>query len=221
MKGMQPRRCNNCLIHCGERLPKRQLQTLWWARTSIPISSQIGNGRPDDELLHARVGGVTSLSGRKGEDRPEVLQRSALPRSSADGAASGRPSSLFTFSNRVVFGPGTRQSLAAELSLLGFARPLVVTDSGLVASGMVADVVASIATAVLFQDVQANPTEADVLAGLDRYRNAQCDGLISLGGGSAIDAAKAIRLLVCHPPRSIHGRFRDKARYRDEPLPAN
>ncbi len=121
----------------------------------------------------------------------------------------------------MVFGPGTRRSLAAELSLLGIARPLVVTDSGLVASGLVADVVAPIATAVLFQDVQANPTEADVLAGLDRYRNAQCDGLIGLGGGSAIDAAKAIRLLVTHPARSIRGRFRDKARYRDEPVPAN
>ena len=60
----------------------------------------------------------------------------------------------------------------------------------------------SITRAVLFEDVQANPTEADVLAGLARYRDAGCDGLIGLGGGSAIDAAKAIRLLVTHsgPP---------------------
>jgi 4-hydroxybutyrate dehydrogenase len=119
---------------------------------------------------------------------------------SPDGAASG-PVSLFTFPTRVVFGPGTRRSLAAELGLLGIARPLVVTDPGLVASGLVAEVVSQIGTAVLFEEVQANPTEADVLAGLDRYRNARCDGLIGLGGGSAIDAAKAIRLLVTHPGR--------------------
>jgi alcohol dehydrogenase class IV len=101
----------------------------------------------------------------------------------------------------VVFGPGTRQSLAAELSLLGITRPLVVTDPGLVAAGLVAEFPSLSGTGTLFDDVQANPTEADVLAGLDRYRNARCDGLIGLGGGSPIDAAKAIRLLVNHPGR--------------------
>ena len=116
----------------------------------------------------------------------------------SNAAASG-PASLFTFPNRVVFGPGTRRALAAELNLLGITRPLVVTDSGLVASGLVSDVMAPIASAVLFEDVQANPTEANVLAGLERYHSARCDGLIGLGGGSPIDAAKAIRLLVTHP----------------------
>jgi alcohol dehydrogenase class IV len=54
---------------------------------------------------------------------------------------------------------------------------------------------------VVFQDVQANPAEADVLAGLEFYRNECCDGVIGLGGGSALDAAKAIRLLVTHSGR--------------------
>jgi 4-hydroxybutyrate dehydrogenase len=52
---------------------------------------------------------------------------------------------------------------------------------------------------VVFAEVQANPTEADVLAGLDRYRAEGCDGVIGLGGGSPIDAAKAVRLLATHP----------------------
>jgi alcohol dehydrogenase class IV len=51
---------------------------------------------------------------------------------------------------------------------------------------------------MIFSAVQANPAEADVLEGLSVYRDKRCDGLIAIGGGSAIDAAKAIRLLTTH-----------------------
>jgi 4-hydroxybutyrate dehydrogenase len=108
---------------------------------------------------------------------------------------------LFTFPNRVIFGVGTRASLAAELNRLRIMRPLIVTDTGLVASGLVAEATASISSAVIFQGVQGNPTEADVLAGLELYNTNRCDGLIGLGGGSPVDAAKAIRVLVTHSGR--------------------
>ena len=108
---------------------------------------------------------------------------------------------LFTFPNRVVFGVGTRTSLTSELNRLGIKRPLIVTDAGLAAAGLVAEVTSSITSAVLFEGVQGNPTEADVLAGLEIYNTENCDGLIGLGGGSPLDAAKAIRLLVSHPGR--------------------
>jgi alcohol dehydrogenase class IV len=76
----------------------------------------------------------------------------------------------------------------------------VVTDPGLIAAGVLGEAIATLdRSPSQFDEVQANPTEADVLAGLDRYRNEACDGLIAVGGGSAIDAAKAIRLLVTHP----------------------
>jgi alcohol dehydrogenase class IV len=108
---------------------------------------------------------------------------------------------IFTFPNRIVFGAGARTQLAAELARLGVVRPLVVTDPGLEASGLSRTVMAAggLERAVLYSRVQANPTEDDVLGGLDRYRTEQCDGLVGLGGGSPIDAAKAIRLLVTHP----------------------
>jgi 4-hydroxybutyrate dehydrogenase len=125
---------------------------------------------------------------------------SASTHRSGDGSAAGSLA-VFTFPNRVVFGRGARETLAAEMARLGITRPLVVTDAGLMASGLVADVVGPIKTCVLFKDVQANPTEADVMAGLDRYRNERCNGLIGLGGGSPLDAAKAIRLLTTHPGR--------------------
>ena len=107
----------------------------------------------------------------------------------------------FTFPNRILFGEGARSRLAVELAELGIARPLVVTDRGLVEAGIVKEVVGPIEPATVFGAVQANPTEADVEAGLSLYREAGCDGLIGLGGGSPIDAAKAIRLLATHPGR--------------------
>jgi 4-hydroxybutyrate dehydrogenase len=106
---------------------------------------------------------------------------------------------IFTFPNRILFGDGARRGLAGELSGLGIRRPLVVTDAGLVASGLAGEVAAALEGAVIFSGVSANPTEADVLAGLDVYRVRRRDGLVGLGGGSAIDAAKAIRLLATHP----------------------
>jgi 4-hydroxybutyrate dehydrogenase len=108
---------------------------------------------------------------------------------------------IFTFPNRILFGAGARGSLSEELSRLGVARPLVVTDRGLVATGIVREVTAGIARSVVFSAVEANPTEGDVEAGLALYRAEGCDGLIGLGGGSPIDAAKAIRLLATHPGR--------------------
>ncbi len=107
----------------------------------------------------------------------------------------------FTFPNRIVFGVGVRTELAAELARLGVVRPLVVTDRGLRASGIVESVVSGLEGAVVFDAVQANPTEADVLEGVGCYRTRGCDGLVGLGGGSPIDAAKAIRLMATHPGR--------------------
>ncbi len=104
----------------------------------------------------------------------------------------------FTFPNRILFGENTRASLPEELQLLGIRRPLLVTDPGLVAAGIGGAIGSLINDPPVFDAVQANPTEADVLAGLERFRALECDGLIGLGGGSAIDAAKAIRLLATH-----------------------
>ncbi len=107
----------------------------------------------------------------------------------------------FSFPNRILFGEGARVELAAELARLGVTRPLVVTDPGIEAAGLVDRVVGAIARAVLFRNVKPNPVEADVLAGLALYRDRGCDGIVGLGGGSPIDAAKAIRLLTTHPGR--------------------
>jgi alcohol dehydrogenase class IV len=108
---------------------------------------------------------------------------------------------IFTFPNRIVFGEGSRGQLAAELDRLNVRRPLIVTDPGLRDSGILAEVAGRLENVTVYSGVQPNPTESDVLDGLAVYREQACDGLVGLGGGSPIDAAKAIRLLVSHAGR--------------------
>lgn len=117
------------------------------------------------------------------------------------GGNDARPRGVatFTFPNRVLFGAGARRELAGELRRLGVTRPLVVTDPVVKASGLLAEVTGGLDDPVVFTGVQANPTESDVLAGLDLYRDRGCDGIVAVGGGSPIDAAKAVRLLTTHP----------------------
>lgn len=106
---------------------------------------------------------------------------------------------VFTFPTRILFGDGTRTSVGDELKRLGVGRPLVVTDSQLVASGLIGSIIGALPDAIVFDSVSSNPTEADALAGLQAYQAGNRDGVLAVGGGSSLDAAKAIRLLVTHP----------------------
>jgi alcohol dehydrogenase class IV len=106
---------------------------------------------------------------------------------------------IFTFPNRILFGEGSRGHLAAELSRLGIRKPLIVSDAGILGAGILTHVAGDMKTSVVFSRVDPNPTEENVLAGLAVYRDHRCDGLIAVGGGSPIDAAKAMRLLATHP----------------------
>ena len=112
------------------------------------------------------------------------------------------PPAVFTFPNRILFGAGAGARLTEELGRLGVVRPMIVTDAGLLATGIVERLITPLGPGpIVHADVRANPTEADVASGVALYREAGCDGLVGLGGGSPIDAAKAIRLLATHPGR--------------------
>lgn len=108
----------------------------------------------------------------------------------------------FEFPTKIVHGPGALAGLAEELKGLGVKRPLLVTDKGLVAAGVVAEVITLLRKGgfdyVLFDDVVPNPPIALVDAGTAVYRESDCDGLIGLGGGSPMDAAKAIGVTAVH-----------------------
>jgi 4-hydroxybutyrate dehydrogenase len=110
--------------------------------------------------------------------------------------------STWSFPNRIIFGWGAIEQLPSTAEGLGARRPLVVTDRGVAGCGLLAritDLLANSQTGyAVFDRVEGNPTEASVYPGVDVYRSEQCDSVIALGGGSALDAAKAIRLKTTH-----------------------
>jgi 4-hydroxybutyrate dehydrogenase len=111
--------------------------------------------------------------------------------------------STFSFPTRIVFGIGAVGELGNEARALRMSRPLLVTDRGVVQCGLAERVLAEARRAglesVIFSDVSPNPVEKNVRDGLEAYRRGNCDGVIGLGGGSPLDTAKAIRLVVTHP----------------------
>lgn len=112
------------------------------------------------------------------------------------------PITVFAFPTRIVFGVGALRELGNEAKRLGIKRPLLVTDRGVVACGLAERITAEAKRAglplVIFDGVSPNPVEQNVADGLEKYRDANCNGIFALGGGSALDTGKAIRLRVTH-----------------------
>jgi 4-hydroxybutyrate dehydrogenase len=96
---------------------------------------------------------------------------------------------------------GARALIANELNRLGVLRPLVVSDRGVAAAGVL-DLALSETDAASawprFVDVPANPTQSAAEAALAAYHESGCDGFLAIGGGSAIDCAKGAALVLTH-----------------------
>lgn len=97
------------------------------------------------------------------------------------------------------FGAGRISELAGLCAELNMKRPLLVTDRGLAEMPMTAHILKQLQDAglnvALFSDMRPNPIGRDVDAGVAVYREGGHDGVISLGGGSALDVGKAIALM--------------------------
>jgi choline dehydrogenase len=99
---------------------------------------------------------------------------------------------------RLVHGLGAVSRLAEELAALGVSRPMLVTDPGVAAAGLVDRVLPQLDGAVVFDDVRPNPDIELVDRAAAAYLEAGCDGLVALGGGSPMDTAKAVGVVARH-----------------------
>lgn len=111
------------------------------------------------------------------------------------------------------FGAGAVNHIVEEITRRGFHKALVVTDKDLVKYGVVSKVITLLDQAGLpyevYDDVVPNPTIRVVTAGIERYKAAQADYLIAIGGGSPQDTCKAIGIIINNPEyadvRSLEG----------------
>lgn len=101
------------------------------------------------------------------------------------------------------FGPGARKELPGVVARLGFKKALVVTDKGLIKFGVakqVTDVMDEAGIAYeIFSDVKPNPTVTNVKDGIEACKKAEADFIVAIGGGSAMDTAKGIGIVVRNP----------------------
>ncbi|MBI1215432.1 MAG: iron-containing alcohol dehydrogenase [Alphaproteobacteria bacterium] len=109
-------------------------------------------------------------------------------------------SGAWNYPTRVLFGPGKIAELPEACKKLGMTKPLLITDAGLKDHDIVKNAIKLCRDAGLeagvFANIKPNPTGANVADGVKAYHDGGYDGVIAFGGGSGLDAAKAIALMV-------------------------
>ncbi len=108
----------------------------------------------------------------------------------------------FSFPTQIHFGPGVRSQVRDYIKSQGLKRPLIVTDRGVAKLPMLKDFQALLQGGLesgVYSEIWGNPVESQVMGGVQAYKNHHADCIIGLGGGAALDIAKAIALMVTHP----------------------
>lgn len=122
--------------------------------------------------------------------------------------------SQFNVPSTIIVGGGSSGQIAAQAARLGARRALLVTDTTMVATGLAKQCIDRLAAAniaaTVFSDVQPDPTDENVRAGLALLRQDHCDLVIGLGGGSPMDVAKVIAVAATNdsPLRDFAGYHR-------------
>ena len=107
----------------------------------------------------------------------------------------------FILNETSYFGAGSREALISEITKRGYNKAFIVADKDLIGFGIVAKVTDVLGDFpyVIFSDFKANPTVNNVKAGVEAYKSSEADFVIAIGGGSAIDTAKAIAIIINNP----------------------
>ena len=115
-------------------------------------------------------------------------------------------SEKFVLNETSIFGRGCREELPQEIKSRGFKKIFVVTDKGLVDCKLIDKVTDILDEAkikyTLYSDVKPNPTIKNVLDGYELCKKYKADAIVAVGGGSAMDTAKGISILMTNPDRA-------------------
>ena len=112
----------------------------------------------------------------------------------------------FVLNETSYFGKGAREELPDEIRKRGFKKVLVVTDKTLLECGVSAKVTEVLDRAGIsyevYSEIKPNPTIKNVLDGVEACRAARADVIVAVGGGSSIDTAKGISIVITNPDRA-------------------
>jgi 4-hydroxybutyrate dehydrogenase len=113
---------------------------------------------------------------------------------------------MINYITQIQFDFGAIAMLKAECLRTGITRPLLITDAGVKAAGIVQKALDALPglPVVVFDQTPSNPTEAAVRAAAAVYVANDCNGLIAVGGGSSIDCAKGVAIAATHPGPLSH-----------------
>ena len=114
-------------------------------------------------------------------------------------------STKFVLNETSYFGQGARENLAGEILKRGFKKVFLVSDKSLVEAGVTGKVEEELKKANiaydLYSEIKPNPTIKNVLDGVEACRRAEADVIVSVGGGSSMDTAKGISIIMTNPDR--------------------
>ena len=112
----------------------------------------------------------------------------------------------FVLNETSYFGKGAREELAGEIGKRGFKKVFLVSDKSLVEAGVTAKIEEVLNRAGipydLYDEIKPNPTIKNVLDGVEACKNSKADLIVAVGGGSSIDTAKGISIVMTNPDRS-------------------
>ena len=115
-------------------------------------------------------------------------------------------SEKFVLNETSYFGRGTRSELAGEINKRGFKKILLVTDETLLKCGVtkkVSDVLDKVNIEyVVYSDIKPNPTVKNVQDGVEKCKECGADAIVAVGGGSVIDTAKGVGIIMTNPDRA-------------------
>ena len=113
----------------------------------------------------------------------------------------------FVLNETSYFGKGAREVLPEEITRRGFERILLVTDESLIKAGVTEKVTSVLDKAAMeysvYSDIKPNPTIRNVLDGVERCKKEKSDVIVAVGGGSVIDTAKGISILMTNQDRTL------------------